>query len=173
MSNPQVEIKMKSGNSMTAELYPDVAPNTVNNFLFLANKGFYDGLIFHRVIKGFMIQGGDPQGTGTGGPGYTIKGEFRQNGFTNDLKHDRGVLSMARAMHPDSAGSQFFIMHAKAPHLDGAYAAFGKLISGLDELDRIANVKTNFSDRPLEDEVIEKMIVTLNGYELQPPQVFG
>ena len=164
---------MKSGNSMTAELYPDVAPNTVNNFLFLANKGFYDGLIFHRVIKGFMIQGGDPQGTGTGGPGYTIKGEFRQNGFTNDLKHDRGVLSMARAMHPDSAGSQFFIMHAKAPHLDGAYAAFGKLISGLDELDRIANVKTNFSDRPLEDEVIEKMIVTLNGYELQPPQVIG
>ena len=173
MSNPQVEIKMKSGNSMTAELYPDVAPNTVNNFLFLANKGFYDGLIFHRVIKGFMIQGGDPQATGTGGPGYTIKGEFRQNGFTNDLKHDRGVLSMARAMHPDSAGSQFFIMHAKAPHLDGAYAAFGKLISGLDELDRIANVKTNFSDRPLEDEVIEKMIVTLNGYELQPPQVIG
>lgn len=173
MSNPQVEIKMKSGNSMTAELYPDVAPNTVNNFLFLANKGFYDGLIFHRVIKGFMIQGGDPQGTGTGGPGYTIKGEFRQNGFTNHLKHDRGVLSMARAMHPDSAGSQFFIMHAKAPHLDGAYAAFGKLISGLDELDRIANVKTNFSDRPLEDEVIEKMIVTLNGYELQPPQVIG
>lgn len=173
MSNPQVEIKMKSGNSMTAELYPDVAPNTVNNFLFLANKGFYDSLIFHRVIKGFMIQGGDPQGTGTGGPGYTIKGEFRQNGFTNDLKHDRGVLSMARAMHPDSAGSQFFIMHAKAPHLDGAYAAFGKLISGLDELDRIANVKTNFSDRPLEDEVIEKMIVTLNGYELQPPQVIG
>ena len=173
MSNPQVEIKMKSGNSMTAELYPDVALNTVNNFLFLANKGFYDGLIFHRVIKGFMIQGGDPQGTGTGGPGYTIKGEFRQNGFTNDLKHDRGVLSMARAMHPDSAGSQFFIMHAKAPHLDGAYAAFGKLISGLDELDRIANVKTNFSDRPLEDEVIEKMIVTLNGYELQPPQVIG
>lgn len=173
MSNPQVEIKMKSGNSMTAELYPDVAPNTVNNFLFLAKKGFYDGLIFHRVIKGFMIQGGDPQGTGTGGPGYTIKGEFRQNGFTNDLKHDRGVLSMARAMHPDSAGSQFFIMHAKAPHLDGAYAAFGKLVDGFDELDRIAGVKTNFSDRPLEDEVIEKMTVTLNGYELQPPQVIG
>lgn len=173
MSNPQVEIKMKSGNSMTAELYPDVAPNTVNNFLFLANKGFYDGLIFHRVIKGFMIQGGDPQGTGTGGPGYTIKGEFRQNGFTNNLKHDRGVLSMARAMHPDSAGSQFFIMHAKAPHLDGAYAAFGKLVDGFDELDRIAGVKTNFSDRPLEDEVIEKMTVTLNGYELQPPQVIG
>lgn len=171
MSNPQVEIKMKSGNSMTVELYPDVAPNTVNNFLFLANNGFYNNLIFHRVIKGFMIQGGDPQGTGTGGPGYTIKGEFRQNGFTNDLKHDRGVISMARAMHPDSAGSQFFIMHAKAPHLDGAYAAFGKLIDGFDELDRIAGVKTNFSDKPLEDEVIEKMVVQLNGYELQPPQV--
>ncbi|MEE0511982.1 MAG: peptidylprolyl isomerase [Peptococcaceae bacterium] len=171
MSNPQVEIKMKSGNSMTVELYPDVAPNTVNNFLFLANNGFYNNLIFHRVIKGFMIQGGDPQGTGTGGPGYTIKGEFRQNGFTNDLKHDRGVISMARAMHPDSAGSQFFIMHAKAPHLDGAYAAFGKLIDGFDELDRIAGVKTNFSDKPLEDEVIEKMTVQLNGYELQPPQV--
>ncbi len=171
MSNPQVEIKMKSGNSMTIELYPDVAPNTVNNFLFLANNGFYNNLIFHRVIKGFMIQGGDPQGTGTGGPGYTIKGEFRQNGFTNDLKHDRGVISMARAMHPDSTGSQFFIMHAKAPHLDGAYAAFGKLIDGFDELDRIAGVKTNFSDKPLEDEVIEKMTIQLNGYELQPPQV--
>lgn len=171
MSNPQVEIKMKSGNSMTIELYPDVAPNTVNNFLFLANNGFYNNLIFHRVIKGFMIQGGDPQGTGTGGPGYTIKGEFRQNGFTNDLKHDRGVISMARAMHPDSTGSQFFIMHAKAPHLDGAYATFGKLIDGFDELDRIAGVKTNFSDKPLEDEVIEKMTIQLNGYELQPPQV--
>lgn len=122
MSNPQVEIKMKSGNSMTVELYPEVAPNTVNNFLFLANNGFYNGLIFHRVIKGFMIQGGDPQGTGMGGPGWSIKGEFRQNGVTNDLKHDRGVISMARSMHPDSAGSQFFIMHAKAPHLDGAYA---------------------------------------------------
>ncbi len=171
MSNPQVEIKMKSGNLMTVELYPDVAPNTVNNFLFLANNGFYNNLTFHRVIKGFMIQGGDPQGTGIGGPGYSIKGEFKQNGITNDLKHDRGVISMARSMHPDSAGSQFFIMHAKAPHLDGAYAAFGKLIDGFEELDRIAGVKTNFSDKPLEDEVIEKMTVFLNGYELQPPQV--
>lgn len=171
MSNPQVEIKMKSGNLMTVELYPDVAPNTVNNFLFLANNGFYNNLTFHRVIKGFMIQGGDPQGTGIGGPGYSIKGEFKQNGITNDLKHDRGVISMARSMHPDSAGSQFFIMHAKAPHLDGAYAAFGKLIDGFEELDRIAGVKTNFSDKPLEDEVIEKMTVILNGYELQPPQV--
>lgn len=169
MSNPQVEIKMKSGNSMTVELYPEVAPNTVNNFLFLANNGFYNGLIFHRVIKGFMIQGGDPQGTGMGGPGWSIKGEFRQNGVTNDLKHDRGVISMARSMHPDSAGSQFFIMHAKAPHLDGAYAAFGKLVDGFDELDRIAEAKTNFSDKPLEDEVIDKMIVTLNGYEPEAP----
>lgn len=171
MSNPQVEIKMKSGNSMTVELYPEVAPNTVNNFLFLANNGFYNGLIFHRVIKGFMIQGGDPQGTGMGGPGWSIKGEFRQNGVTNDLKHDRGVISMARSMHPDSAGSQFFIMHAKAPHLDGAYAAFGKLVDGFDELDRIAEAKTNFSDKPLEDEVIDKMIVTLNGYEPEAPKV--
>ena len=171
MSNPQVEIKMKSGNLMTVELYPDVAPNTVNNFLFLANNGFYNNLTFHRVIKGFMIQGGDPQGTGIGGPGYSIKGEFKQNGITNDLKHDRGVISMARSMHPDSAGSQFFIMHAKAPHLDGAYAAFGKLIDGFEELDRIAGVKTNYSDKPLEDEVIEKMTVILNGYEFQPPQV--
>lgn len=171
MSNPQVEIQMKSGNSMTAELYPDVAPNTVNNFLFLADNGFYNGLIFHRVIKGFMIQGGDPQGTGMGGPGWGIKGEFAQNGVPNDLKHDRGVLSMARSMNPDSAGSQFFIMHAKAPHLDGGYAAFGKLIDGFDELDRIAEVKTNFSDKPLEDEVIEKMVVRLNGYEPQPPKV--
>ena len=171
MSNPQVEIKMKSGNSMTVELYPEVAPNTVNNFVFLANNGFYNGLIFHRVIKGFMIQGGDPQGTGMGGPGWSIKGEFRQNGVTNDLKHDRGVISMARSMHPDSAGSQFFIMHAKAPHLDGAYAAFGKLVDGFDELDRIAEAKTNFSDKPLEDEVIDKMIVTLNGYEPEAPKV--
>lgn len=171
MSNPQVEIKMKSGNLMTVELYPDVAPNTVNNFLFLANNGFYNNLTFHRVIKGFMIQGGDPQGTGIGGPGYSIKGEFKQNGIVNDLKHDRGVISMARSMHPDSAGSQFFIMHAKAPHLDGAYAAFGKLVDGFEELDRIAGVKTNFSDKPLKDEVIEKMTVILNGYELKPPQV--
>jgi peptidyl-prolyl cis-trans isomerase B (cyclophilin B) len=171
MSNPQVEIQMESGNSMTVELYPDLAPNTVNNFLFLANNGFYNGLTFHRVIKGFMIQGGCPQGNGTGGPGWGIKGEFKQNGFENTLKHDRGVISMARAMHPDSAGSQFFIMHKAAPHLDGAYAAFGKLIDGFDELDRIAEVKTNFSDMPLKPEVISKMVVSLNGYEPKAPEV--
>ena len=170
MSNPQVEILMKSGNSMTVELYPDVAPNTVNNFLFLANNGFYNGLIFHRVIKGFMIHGGDPQGTDTGGPGYSIKGEFKQNGFDNTLRHDRGVISMARAMHPDSAGSQFFIMHKAAPHLDGGYAAFGKLIDGFEELDRIATVRTGMADRPVEEEAIDKMIVSLNGYELVPPE---
>ncbi|MDO4281594.1 MAG: peptidylprolyl isomerase [Peptococcaceae bacterium] len=170
MSNPQVEILMKSGNSMTVELYPDVAPNTVNNFLFLANNGFYNGLTFHRIIKGFMIQGGDPQGTGTGGPGYSIKGEFKQNGVENDLRHERGVISMARSMHPDSAGSQFFIMHQNAPHLDGAYAAFGKLVDGFDELDRIAGVRTGMGDKPVEDEVIDKMIVHLNGYDAQPPK---
>lgn len=171
MSNPQVEIQMESGNSMTVELYPDIAPNTVNNFLFLANNGFYNGLTFHRVIKGFMIQGGCPQGTGTGGPGYGIKGEFKQNGFDNGLKHERGVISMARSMHPDSAGSQFFIMHKNAPHLDGAYAGFGMLIGGFDELDRIAGVKTGFSDKPVEPEVIKAMVVTLDGYDLQSPQV--
>ena len=170
MSNPQVKILMKSGNSMTIELYPDVAPNTVNNFLSLANKGFYDGLIFHRVIKGFMIQGGDPQGTGVGGPGYTIKGEFKQNGFDNTLRHDRGVISMARAMHPNSAGSQFFIMHKPAGHLDGAYAAFGKMIDGFDELDRIATVPTGRADRPVEDEVIDKIEIILNGYAMQEPE---
>ena len=162
---------MKSGNTMTAELYPEVAPNTVNNFIFLANKGYYDGLTFHRIIKGFMIQGGCPQGTGTGGPGYGIKGEFRQNGVQNDLKHDRGVLSMARAMDPNSAGSQFFIMHENAPHLDGAYAAFGKLTDGFDELDRIATVKTGFGDKPKTPEVIESVTVELNGYEPAEPQV--
>ena len=171
MTNPVVTITMTNGDVMKAELYPEIAPNTVNNFISLVQKGFYDGLIFHRVIPGFMIQGGDPQGTGMGGPGWSIKGEFRQNGVTNDLKHDRGVISMARSMHPDSAGSQFFIMHAKAPHLDGAYAAFGKLVDGFDELDRIAEAKTNFSDKPLEDEVIDKMIVTLNGYEPEAPKV--
>ena len=162
---------MKSGNTMTAELYPEVAPNTVNNFIFLANKGYYNGLTFHRIIKGFMIQGGCPQSTGTGGPGYGIKGEFRQNGVQNDLKHDRGVLSMARAMDPNSAGSQFFIMHENAPHLDGAYAAFGKLTDGLDELDRIATVKTGFGDKPKTPEVIESVTVELNGYEPAEPQV--
>ena len=163
MSNPQVEIKMKSGNSMTVELYPEVAPNTVNNFLFLANNGFYNGLIFHRVIKGFMIQGGDPQGTGMGGPGWSIKGEFRQNGVTNDLKHDRGVISMARSMHPDSAGSQFFIMHAKAPHLDGAYAAFGQVTGGMEVADGIVSQRTDRADKPLEPQVIASIRVETNG----------
>lgn len=171
MSNPQVEILMKSGNTMTVELYPEIAPNTVNNFLFLANNGFYNGLTFHRIISGFMIQGGDPQGSGMGGPGYSIKGEFKQNGVENDLRHDRGVISMARSMHPDSAGSQFFIMHKAAPHLDGAYAAFGKLTDGYDELDRIAAVRTGFSDKPSESVVIDKMTVILNGYEPKQPEV--
>ena len=143
MSNPEVTIEMENGKKIVAELYPEIAPNTVNNFISLAKKGFYDGLIFHRVIKGFMIQGGCPEGIGIGGPGYGIKGEFAQNGFKNDLKHEPGVLSMARAMHPDSAGSQFFIMHQDAPHLDGAYAAFGMVIEGMDVVDRIAAADTS------------------------------
>lgn len=170
MQNPIVKIEMASGNTITAELYPDVAPISVANFMFLANNGFYNGLIFHRVIKGFMIQGGCPDGTGMSGPGYHIKGEFKQNGVTNDLKHDRGVLSMARAGHPDSAGSQFFIMHARAPHLDGAYAAFGQVIDGMDEVDRIADVATGRGDKPVQDEAITKMTVEANGHDIQPPQ---
>ena len=159
MANYTVTITMEDGGVMKGELYPDVAPITVENFKKLADEKFYDGLIFHRVIKGFMIQGGDPLGTGTGGPGYSIKGEFAQNGVKNDLKHTRGVLSMARAMDPDSAGSQFFIMHKDAPHLDGAYAAFGKITEGLDVLDRIAGVRTDWSDRPLEEQQISSIIV--------------
>lgn len=170
MSNPKINIEMSSGNSIEAELYPDKAPNTVNNFLTLAKDGFYDGLIFHRVISGFMIQGGDPLGNGTGGPGYTIPGEFRQNGFNNDLAHDPGVLSMARSMDPNSAGSQFFIMHRKSPHLDNAYAAFGKVTSGMEEVDRIANVKTSMGDKPVEDEKIISIKVDLGDYELQAPE---
>ena len=159
MANYTVTITMEDGGVMKGELYPDIAPITVENFKKLADEKFYDGLIFHRVIKGFMIQGGDPLGTGTGGPGYSIKGEFAQNGVKNDLKHTRGVLSMARAMDPDSAGSQFFIMHKDAPHLDGAYAAFGKITEGLDVLDRIAGVGTDWSDRPLEEQQISSVIV--------------
>ncbi len=159
MANYTVTITMEDGGVMKGELYPDIAPITVENFKKLADEKFYDGLIFHRVIKGFMIQGGDPLGTGTGGPGYSIKGEFAQNGVKNDLKHTRGVLSMARAMDPDSAGSQFFIMHKDAPHLDGAYAAFGKITEGLDVLDRIAGVRTDWSDRPLEEQQISSIIV--------------
>ena len=157
MSNPIVTIEMENGDIMKAELYPEVAPNTVNNFISLVQNGFYDGLIFHRVIRGFMIQGGCPDGTGMGGPGYTIKGEFSQNGFANDLKHTEGVLSMARAMHPDSAGSQFFIMHQDAPHLDGQYAAFGKVVEGMDVVDEIAAVDVNFNDKPLVDQVMKKV----------------
>ena len=148
MTNPIVTIEMENGDIMKAELYPEVAPNTVNNFVSLVKKGYYDGLIFHRVINGFMIQGGCPDGTGMGGPGYTIKGEFAQNGFANNLAHTEGVLSMARAMHPDSAGSQFFIMHKDAPHLDGQYAAFGKVVAGMDVVDKIAAVRTDWNDKP-------------------------
>ena len=163
MKNPIVTITMENGRAIKAELYPDVAPNTVANFVSLVEKGFYDGLIFHRVIPGFMIQGGDPTGTGMGGPGYRIQGEFRLNGVKNDLKHTRGVLSMARSMHPDSAGSQFFIMHADAPHLDGQYAAFGKVIEGMDVVDGIANCETNAQDRPLKEQKIKSATVEAFG----------
>ena len=161
---------MTNGDIIKAELYPDVAPNTVNNFLSLVNKGFYNGLIFHRVIKGFMIQGGCPDGTGMGGPGYTIKGEFSQNGFANDLRHTEGVLSMARAMHPDSAGSQFFIMHKNSPHLDGAYAAFGKITEGMDIVNKIAETATDYSDRPLEEQKMKKVTVDTMGVEYPAPE---
>ena len=154
MANPVVTITMDNGDVIKAELYPEIAPNTVNNFISLVKKGFYDVLIFHRVINGFMIQGGCPDGTGMGGPGYSIKGEFAQNGVKNELRHTEGVLSMARAMHPDSAGSQFFIMHKNAPHLDGAYAAFGKVTEGMDVVDAIATVATDAGDRPVEPQII-------------------
>ena len=159
MANPIVDIKMKNGGLIKVELYPEIAPISVENFLKLVNMGFYNGLIFHRVIKGFMIQGGCPEGTGMGGPGWKIKGEFASNGVKNDLKHERGVLSMARSMMPNSAGSQFFIMHKNAPHLDGDYAAFGKVIEGMEVVDAIADVKTDRMDKPLEDQVIESMTV--------------
>ena len=166
MSNPIVTFEMENGASFKAELYPEIAPNTVANFVNLVESGFYDGLIFHRVIPGFMIQGGDPQGTGMGGPGYSIKGEFARNGFRqNILKHNRGVLSMARSMMPNSAGSQFFIMHDDPPHLDGDYAAFGKVTDGMDVVDAIASVKTGANNRPIEDVVIEKMTVETFGVE--------
>lgn len=165
MANPVVTFEMENGDIIKAELYPEIAPNTVRNFVSLAGKGFYDGLIFHRVIRGFMIQGGCPNGTGMGGPGYSIKGEFAQNGVTNDLKHTPGVLSMARAMHPDSAGSQFFIMHEAAPHLDGAYAAFGKVTEGMDVVNKIAETATDYSDRPLETQRMKKVTVETFGEE--------
>ena len=170
MANPIVTIEMENGDIMKAELYPEIAPNTVNNFISLINKGYYDGLIFHRVIKGFMIQGGCPDGNGTGGPGYQIKGEFSMNGFTNDLKHTPGVLSMARAMHPDSAGSQFFIMHETSPHLDGQYAAFGKITEGIEVVNKIAEVATDYSDRPREDQRMKKVTVDTFGVEYPEPE---
>ena len=169
MSNPVVTFEMDNGKIMKAELYPDIAPNTVNNFISLINKGFYDGLIFHRVISGFMIQGGDPLGKGIGGPGYSIKGEFAMNGFENSLLHDRGVLSMARAQNPNSAGSQFFIMHQVAPHLDGNYAAFGKLTEGFDVLDEIASVRTDYNDRPRIPQIMKKVTVETFGVEYPAP----
>ncbi|MBO4408398.1 MAG: peptidylprolyl isomerase [Clostridiales bacterium] len=161
MANPVVTIRMKDGGVIEAELYPEIAPISVENFIKLAGSGFYNGLIFHRVIPGFMIQGGCPDGTGMGGPGWTIKGEFAANGVQNDLRHERGVLSMARAMDPDSAGSQFFIMHETSPHLDGQYAAFGKVISGMEVVDRIAETPTDYMDKPLEPQVIENMEVRM------------
>ena len=165
-NNPIVTIEMENGGIIKAELYPEVAPNTVANFVNLIEKGFYDGLIFHRVIPGFMIQGGDPQGTGMGGPGYTIKGEFARNGFKqNTLKHTRGVLSMARSMMPNSAGSQFFIMHANAPHLDGDYAAFGIVLEGMDVVDQIANTPTGFQDRPVQEQRMKRVTVDTDGVE--------
>ncbi len=169
-NNPIVTFEMKDGDVFYVELYPDVAPNTVNNFISLVKKGFYNGLCFHRVIEGFMIQGGDPKGNGTGGPGYTIRGEFSKNGFKNDLKHKRGVISMARSMMPNSAGSQFFIMHADAPHLDGQYAAFGRVIDGMDVIDKIAEVNVDYNDKPLRDQVIKTVTVDTNGVEYDEPE---
>ena len=168
--NPIVTIEMADGKVMKAKLYPEIAPNTVNNFISLIKKGFYDGVIFHRVINGFMIQGGDPEGTGMGGPDYGIKGEFSQNGFQNDLKHTEGVLSMARSMMPDSAGSQFFIMHQTSPHLDGAYAAFGKITEGMDVVNAIAETATDYSDRPLEDQVMKTVTVETFGVDYPEPE---
>ena len=170
MANPVVTFEMENGDIMKAELYPEIAPNTVKNFISLINKGFYDGLTFHRVIRGFMIQGGCPDGTGMGGPGYSIKGEFAQNGFKNNLAHDPGVLSMARAMHPDSAGSQFFIMHEKAPHLDGAYAAFGKITEGMGVVNEIGETATDYSDRRVAARVMKKVTVELFGGEYDEPE---
>ena len=170
MSNPIVTMTMESGDVMTFELYPDIAPNTVKNFISLIKKGFYDGLIFHRVINGFMIQGGDPDGIGTGGPGYHIRGEFAQNGYENNLKHTAGVLSMARSMMPNSAGSQFFIMHKDAPHLDGQYAAFGKVIEGMEVVNEIAECDTDYSDKPLDPQVMAKVTAETFGVDYPEPE---
>ena len=170
MKHPEITITMEDGGVIRAELYPEIAPNTVRNFISLAGKGYYDGLIFHRVIEGFMIQGGCPQGNGMGGPGYSIKGEFEQNGFPNSLRHTEGVLSMARSMMPDSAGSQFFIMHRDAPHLDGAYAAFGKVTDGMDVVNRIAKTRTDYNDRPLSEQRIRNITVDTFGEEYEEPE---
>lgn len=170
MANPIVTFEMENGDIIKAELYPEIAPNTVNNFVSLVSKGYYNGLIFHRVIRGFMIQGGCPDGTGMGGPGYHIPGEFSHNGFQNDLKHTEGVLSMARAMHPDSAGSQFFIMHKNSPHLDGEYAAFGKVIEGMDVVNTIAETNTDYSDRPIVPQVMKSVSVDTQGVEYAEPE---
>lgn len=170
MSDPIVTIEMEGGGVMRAELYPQIAPNTVNNFISLVKQGFFDGLIFHRVIPGFMIQGGDPDGTGMGGPGYSIKGEFAQNGFQNELVHTRGVLSMARAMDPDSAGSQFFIMVDDAPHLDGGYAAFGKVIDGMETADAIVSAKTDWNDRPKQEQKMKRVTVDTFGVDYPEPE---
>ncbi|MBO7377566.1 MAG: peptidylprolyl isomerase [Clostridia bacterium] len=172
MQNPVVTFEMQNGKVFKAELYPEVAPNTVNNFISLASKGYYDGLIFHRVIYGFMIQGGDPKGTGTGGPGYSIKGEFKRNGFNNNLKHTRGVLSMARSMMPNSAGSQFFVMHKDSPHLDGQYAAFGKVTEGIEVVDEIASVATDYSDRPKSEQKMKKVTVETFGIDYPEPEKY-
>ena len=170
-NNPVVTMTMENGGAVLIELYPEVAPNTVNNFISLVEEGFYDGLIFHRVIPGFMIQGGDPEGTGMGGPGYSIKGEFDSNDFENDLEHDRGVISMARSQDPDSAGSQFFIMTDPSPHLDGDYAAFGKVMDGMDVVDEIVAAERDNADKPVEDQTIESMTIELNGYEAEEPEI--
>ena len=171
--NPIVTITMENGDVIKLELYPEIAPQSVNNFISLVNKNFYDGLIFHRVIRGFMIQGGCPDGTGMGGPGYSIKGEFAQNGFANDLKHTEGVLSMARSMMPNSAGSQFFIMHKNSPHLDGAYAAFGKVTEGMDVVNKIAETATDYSDRTLENQMMKSVTVDTFGVEYPEPEKFS
>jgi peptidyl-prolyl cis-trans isomerase B (cyclophilin B) len=168
--HPLVTIEMENGNKIKIELYPEIAPNTVNNFISLIESGFYNGLIFHRVIPGFMIQGGDPNGTGTGGPGYSIKGEFSSNRFPNDLKHERGVISMARSMKPDSAGSQFFIMVKNSPHLDGQYASFGQVTEGMEEVDRIVNVPKSFDDKPKEDQRMKKVTVETSGEKYPQPE---
>jgi peptidyl-prolyl cis-trans isomerase B (cyclophilin B) len=170
LANPIVTITMENGDVIKAELYPEIAPNTVNNFISLVKKGFYNGLNFHRIINGFMIQGGCPEGTGMGGPNYSIKGEFSQNGFKNDLKHTEGVLSMARSMRPDSAGSQFFIMHKAAPHLDGAYAAFGKVIEGMDVVNKIATTRTTYGDRPVKEQKMASVTVDTFGIDYPEPE---